>query len=134
MTQVGLFIIGEPSTRLMKQKIMNELLDLIENDFDKVAFCDDENSNDMLYVFFDIKKQEQIHKLLVKYDILIGYQNLTSDFLFQKNLNPIFNEGDFKDMLIEYLDSHLDSDTVLDKINDMGIKSLNEIDYKVLQK
>ena len=34
---------------------------------------------------------------------------------------------------IEFLESHLDSDTVLDKINDMGIQSLNEIDYKILE-
>lgn len=134
MIQVGLFIIGEPSSNLMKKKIMNQLLDLIGDDFDKVAFCDDEEKNDMLYVFLDSEKQNNIKNLLSKHDILLDYQNLTSDFLFQKNLNPIFNEGDFKDILIEYLETHLDTNTVLDKINEMGISSLSEIDYKVLQK
>ena len=134
MIQVGLFVIGEPSSRLLKQKIMNQVLDVIGDDFDKVAFCDDENGNDMFYVFFDTKKQNQLHSILTKHNVLISYQNLTTDFLFQKNLNPIFDEGDFKDILIEFLESHLDTDIVLDKINDMGIQSLSEIDYKVLQK
>jgi len=59
---------------------------------------------------------------------------LTSEFLYQKDLNSIFYNGDFKDVLVNFLESNLDKDTILDKINDMGIDSLNEVDYKILQK
>ena len=54
--------------------------------------------------------------------------------LYQKNLSPIFNGGDFKEVLINFLENNLDKDTILDKINDMGIESLNEVDYKILKK
>jgi hypothetical protein len=64
----------------------------------------------------------------------VSYKNVTKEFLYQKDLNPIFTDGDFKDTLYEFLRNNLDSDIVLDKINELGITSLNEIDYKVLQK
>ena len=36
--------------------------------------------------------------------------------------------------MVVSLKSNLDKNTILDKINDMGIDSLNEVDYKILQK
>jgi hypothetical protein len=65
---------------------------------------------------------------------LLSYKNLTDSFLYQKDLNPIFNGGEFKETLVSFLEANLDKDTILDKINDMGIDSLNEVDYKILQK
>jgi hypothetical protein len=88
----------------------------------------------MLYVFLDIEKHKEIYHLFKKYNVLLSYKNLTDSFLYQKNLNPIFNGGDFKEVLIDFLENNLDKDTILDKINDMGIESLNEVDYKILKK
>ena len=105
-----------------------------ENDLKNIAYCDDNIGKDMLYVFLDIEKHKEIYHLFKKYNVLLSYKNLTDSFLYQKNLNPIFNGGDFKEVLINFLENNLDKDTILDKINDMGIESLNEVDYKILKK
>lgn len=134
MEQVGLFVISEPSNKFIKQRIMNVILDIIEDDFTKVVFCDDENGNDMLYAFLNKGKQELLREALEQYNVLISYEDVTRDFLYQNNLNPIFEEREYKETLMSFLESNLDSDTVLDKITDMGMSSLNEIDYKFLGK
>jgi acyl carrier protein len=41
--------------------------------------------------------------------------------------------GEFKDVLVNFLENNLDKDIILDKINDLGIDSLNEVDYKILK-
>ena len=135
MTQVGLFIIDEPNSNFMKRKIFNFLMNIFsETDLDNIAYCDNGEGKDMLYVFLDIEKHKEIYNLFKKYDILLSYKNLTESFLYQKDLNPIFDGGEFKTTLVNFLENNLDKDTILDKINDMGIDSLNEVDYKILQK
>ena len=135
MTQVGLFIIDEPNSNFLKRKIFNFLMNIFsEDDLKNIAYCDDNIGKDMLYVFLDIEKHKEIYHLFKKYNVLLSYKNLTDSFLYQKNLNPIFNGGDFKEVLIDFLENNLDKDTILDKINDMGIESLNEVDYKILKK
>jgi hypothetical protein len=134
MTQVGLFIIDEPNSNFLKRKIFNFLMNIFsEDDLKNIAYCDDNIGKDMLYVFLDIEKHKEIYHLFKKYNVLLSYKNLTDSFLYQKNLNPIFNGGDFKEVLINFLENNLDKDTILDKINDMGIESLNEVDYKILK-
>ena len=134
MTQVGLFIVADHKSKFMKKKIFNKLMDIFSSDLGNVAYCDNPVGLDMLYVFLDIEKHKEIYELFKQYDVLVSYKNLTSEFLYQKELNSIFNDGEFKEVLVNFLESNLDKDTILDKINDMGIDSLNEVDYKILQK
>jgi hypothetical protein len=134
MTQVGLFIVADHKSKFMKKKIFNKLMDIFSGDLGNVAYCDNPEGLDMLYVFLDIEKHKEIYELFKQYDVLVSYKNLTSEFLYQKELNSIFNDGEFKEVLVNFLESNLDKDTILDKINDMGIDSLNEVDYKILQK
>lgn len=134
MTQVGLFIVGEHKSKLMKKKIFNKLMTILDGDLKNVAYSENPEGLDMLYVFLDIEKHKEIYNLFNQYSVLVSYKNLTSEFLYQKDLNSIFYNGDFKDVLFNFLESNLDKDTILDKINDMGIDSLNEVDYKILQK
>lgn len=134
MTQVGLFIVGDHKSKFMKKKIFNKLMSIFDGELKNIAHCENTEGLDMLYVFLDIEKHKEIYNLLKQYDVLVSYKNLTSEFLYQKELNSIFNDGEFKEVLVNFLESNLDKDTVLDKINDMGIDSLNEVDYKILQK
>jgi len=134
MTQVGLFIVGDHKSKFMKKKIFSKLMSIFEGDLKNIAYCENPEGLDMLYVFLDIEKHKEIYNLFKQYDVLESYKNLTSEFLYQKELNAIFNEGEFREVLVSFLESNLDKDTILDKINDMGIDSLNEVDYKILQK
>lgn len=134
MLQVGLFIIADPKPNFMKRKIFNSLMGILDNNLDNIAFTENENGDDMLFTFLSLSDQEKIFNLFEKYGILISYKNLTKSFLYQKDLHSIFVNGDFKNVLINFLENSLDKDTILDKINDLGIESLNEVDYKILGK
>jgi hypothetical protein len=135
MTQVGLFIVKDHKSKFMKKKIFNKLMDIFGDDhISNVAYGENADGLDMIYVFLNIEKQKEIYDLFTQYDILNSYKNLTKEFLYQENLNSIFNEGDFKEVLVNFLNNNLDQDTILDKINELGIDSLNEVDYKILQK
>jgi hypothetical protein len=135
MTQVGLFIVSEPKSNFMKNKIFGYLMKIFSNDgLENLAYSENEYGYDMLYIFSDIEKHKEVYLLFEKYDILISYKNITQTFLYQKDLNSIFNDGDFKNVLLNFLENNLDKDTILDKINDLGIDSLNEVDYKILKK
>jgi hypothetical protein len=134
MTQVGLFIVGDHKSKLMKKKIFNKLMSIFDGDLKNVAYSETSEGLDMMYVFLDIEKHKEIYNLFKQYNVLVSYKNLTSEFLYQKELNTIFNDGEFKEVLVNFLESNLDKDIILDKINDMGIDSLNEVDYKILQK
>jgi hypothetical protein len=135
MTQVGLFIVSEPKSNFMKNKIFGYLMKIFSNDgLENLAYSENEYGYDMLYIFSDIEKHKEVYQLFEKYDILISYKNLTQTFLYQKDLNSIFNDGNFKNVLLNFLENNLDKDTILDKINDLGIDSLNEVDYKILKK
>ena len=104
MTQVGLFILDEPNCDFMKRKIFKFLLNMLsDEDLNNIAYSENENGNDMVYVFLDINKHKEIYNLFKKYDVLLSYKNLTSSFLLQKNLNPIFNGGHFKNILFDFL-------------------------------
>jgi hypothetical protein len=135
MTQVGIFIVSEPKSNFMKNKIFGYLMKIFSNDgLENLAYSENEYGYDMLYIFSDIEKHKEVYLLFEKYDILISYKNITQTFLYQKDLNSIFNDGDFKNVLLNFLENNLDKDTILDKINDLGIDSLNEVDYKILKK
>lgn len=134
MTQVGLFIVGDHKSKFMKKKIFNKMMDIFDGNLKNVAYCENPEGLDMIYVFLDIEKHKEIYNLFKQYEVLESYKNLTSEFLYQKELNSIFNDGEFKEVLVNFLESNLDKDIILDKINDMGIDSLNEVDYKILQK
>jgi hypothetical protein len=134
MTQVGLFIVKDHKSEFMKKKIFNNLMNIFGDDhISNVAYGENADGLDMLYVFLSIEKHKDIYDLFIQYDILSSYKNLTKEFLYQENLNSIFNEGDFKEVLVNFLNNNLDKDTILDKINDLGIDSLNEVDYKILK-
>ena len=135
MTQVGHFIVSEPKSNFMKNKIFGYLMKIFSNDgLENLAYSENEYGYDMLYIFSDIEKHKEVYQLFEKYNILISYKNLTQTFLYQKDLNSIFNDGNFKNVLLKFLENNLDKDTILDKINDLGIDSLNDVDYKILKK
>lgn len=133
MTQVGVFVIRQTPPKL-KHRIGSLLrMYLSYVGADNFAFIESETSNETLFIFSDTENHMDIHKLFSKYGLLVSYQVLTKDFLFQKNLNEIFVTGKFRKVLLDFLHSNLTQDDVLDKILELGINSLNEIDYKVLQ-
>jgi hypothetical protein len=132
MTEVGVFVIAQPPQKRKSQIGTYLRLYLSYVGEDNYAFIESETGNETLFIFSEVENHMDFHKLFTKYGMLVSYQILTKEFLFQKNLHDIFKKGKFKKVLLKFLGYNLTQDDVLDKILELGIGSLNEIDYKVL--
>ena len=133
MTEVGVFVITQPPQKRKSQIGTYLRLYLSYVGEDNYAFIESETGNETLFIFSEVENHMDFYKLFNKYGMLVSYQILTKEFLFQKNLHDIFKKGKFKKVLLKFLGYNLTQDDVLDKILELGIGSLNEIDYKVLQ-
>ena len=70
---------------------------------------------------------DYVTSLFYKYEVKFVISDITNDFLIGKvNI-------DDKDFLNYFLEN-LDMDTILDKINELGIESLTEVDKSILSK
>ena len=72
MTQVGLFIVKDHKSKIIKEKIFNKLMDILDDsDLNNVAYGETPDGLDMLYVFLDLDKHEEIYNLFSKYKTLL---------------------------------------------------------------
>jgi hypothetical protein len=133
MTEVGVFVITQPPPKRKSQIGTYLRLYLSYIGEDNYAFIESETGNETLFIFSEVENHMDFHKLFSKYEMIVSYQILTREFLFQKNLHDIFKKGKFRKVLLKFLGYNLTQDDVLDKILELGIGSLNEIDYEVLQ-
>jgi hypothetical protein len=133
MTEVGVFVITQPPAKRKSQigTYLRMYLSYVgESNF---AFVESDSGNETLFIFSKIENHADFYDLFSKFGMLVSYKLLTKEFLYQKNLHDIFKKGKFKQVLLEFLESNLTQDDVLDKILELGIGSLNEVDYKVLR-
>lgn len=134
MNQVGFFIVGKPNSSEMEDIIFSEMRDILTNDeFTKIAFCENEESHDILYTFLNEFKNKELFNLFEKYEVLIHFSNITDEVLKQINMNKTLVDGEFKSLFDEFITENLTIDLILDKINEVGIESLTDVDYKILK-
>jgi len=134
MNQVGFFIVGKPVDSEMEDTIFSEMRDILTSeDFNKIAFCENEESHDILYTFLNEIKNKKLSILFEQYEVLVHFSDITEDVLKQINLNKGLSSGEFKPLFDEFISENLTIDFILDKINEVGIESLTEFDYKVLK-
>lgn len=69
---------------------------------------------------------EYVVSLFYKYEVRFAIEDITGDFLIGR---VSIDDKDFQKYLLE----NLDIDTVLDKINELGIESLTKTDIEVLE-
>lgn len=79
------------------------------------------------YLICDEKCLDFILSLLYKYEIRFKLKDITKIFLYGQ---VTIDDDDFQN----YLKENLDIDTILDKINEIGIESLSLLDKEILSK
>jgi hypothetical protein len=98
-----------------------------------VIFNSISETEDFVFCFLTDDKQEMIFNLFIDYGVLRSHFDITKDVLYQKDTGIVVEcLSDIK-LIKNFISEFLDSDTVLDKIIELGIDSLNDIDYQVLQ-
>jgi|688.fasta_scaffold604971_2 hypothetical protein len=86
-----------------------------------------ENGTINSYLMCSEEVLDYTKSLFYKYEVKFVISDITNDFLIGK-VN--IDDKDFQNYLLE----NLDIDTILDKINELGIESLTEVDKSILSK
>ncbi len=79
------------------------------------------------YMICSERVLEEVCSLFYKYEVKFKVQDITKLFLYGQ---VSIEDDDFQ----KYLTENLDIDTILDKINEVGINSLSSLDKEILSK
>jgi hypothetical protein len=135
MTQVGVFTVGKPKYRCVENRIFNSIKEILsKNEFDNIVYDEDEEGLDVIYVFTNEYAINNMIEMFSFNKVLKEHKIVTKEILFQKDLPGVFSDNNNKKILSEFLNINLNSDIVLDKINDMGVNSLTEVDLVKIKK
>jgi len=93
---------------------LDQMIDVIENEFI------------VSYVICTELDLEKLKTFLYKYKVLFEVENITKKFL--KGHEKVDDE-----IFLKYLEHNLTINDVLDKISEIGIESLTDIDKKILK-
>lgn len=107
-----------PSDKIYGTSVNMKVFDVIENGrLSMYAFCDDTNIEKALYLYN-------------KYNVELTIQDISDNAIMGE---VKVNDDEFNLILNDWLADNLTVNDVLDKINKFGIKSLTELDKKVLE-
>jgi len=82
------------------------------------------------YVYADIFSIREMCSFMVDLGMTIDAKDISEEILYQ---TIKFDNGEFEYMKNEFIKENLTSDMILDKINDLGMDSLTDIDRSVLE-
>jgi hypothetical protein len=117
-----------------------ELLNHIYSNFDYVEYTDSDEF-ECMFCSIDDYYLSKILDIYNKFEINYEVIDLTKEVFFDISF-PIIYENQYKidvtrdiiNLISEFKFNYTDVDVVLDKINEMGIKSLTDFDKSVLEK
>ena len=126
----------------------NEEVDAILSDFDSTSLgfvgklylnvkhieFDLEDGRGMMYAEMEERQVNKLLSIYVKYGVDFSYEDITKFVLFG-NIPPVNEEKceELKALIKLFIEDNLDTDTVLEKISEVGYHKLTECDFKVLQ-
>jgi hypothetical protein len=118
-----------------EEKCGTEIVLEFGHDFSNNIAFDLVNGLETAYCFLDNYKCEKLVKIFKKYNVLIEHRDITNKVLFG---GVKITESDcvdtFDKLSKNFMIDNLTIDDILDKINEMGIESLTEIDKKILER
>lgn len=114
-----------------------EIFSILDEEDDKLIAVEDFGDFDVIYSFLPEYKTQKFMNILEKFGVLIESGDITEDVLMArkigKEFTKTFEDQSFREILERFIEKNLTIDLILDKINEQGIGSLNEIDKKILE-
>ena len=88
-----------------------------------------------MYASIDDRKLVKLFECFTKNSLDFSYEDITKNVLFGNipRIDQEHEEPNLKCLIDEFVADNLDTNTVLDKISEMGFNSLTEQDLKVLE-
>ena len=109
-----------------------ELLDRLYSKFLYVEYLD-ENELECIMAVIHTNYISDLIQVYTESILDFTYEDLTKDVFFGRIDTEPFTDG-MLELVNEFIDDYLDSDIVLDKINECGIKSLTTRDKQILER
>ena len=114
-----------------------EIFSILDEGDDKLIAVEDFGDFDVIYSFLPEYKAHKFMNVLEKFGVLIESGDITEDVLMArkigKEFTKTFKDPNFREILERFIEKNLTIDLILDKINEQGIGSLNELDKKILE-
>ena len=114
-----------------------EIFSILDEEDDKLIAVEDFGDFDVIYSFLPEYKAHKFMNVLEKFGVLIESGDITEDVLMArkigKEFTKTFKDPNFREILERFIEKNLTIDLILDKINEQGIGSLNELDKKILE-
>jgi 16S rRNA U1498 N3-methylase RsmE len=88
-----------------------------------------------VYAILDDKTIETLVSKYIKLGISFKYEDVSRYVLFGNvpEVDEELSQNELNDMIHYFVGENLDIDIVLDKINELGISQLTEVDKKILE-
>jgi len=119
------------------KSIQLEIFSILDEGDENLVAVEDFGDFDVLYLFLEEYKIQKFMNILDKFGVLLETGDITEDVLMARKMGKEFTETfemeSFRKILERFIEKNLTIDLVLDKINEQGIGSLNEIDKKILE-
>jgi len=119
------------------KSIQFEIFSILDEGDENLVAVEDFGDFDVLYLFLEEYKIQKFMNILDKFGVLLETGDITEDVLMARKMGKEFTETfemeSFRKILERFIEKNLTIDLVLDKINEQGIGSLNEIDKKILE-
>ena len=114
-----------------------EIFSILDEGDDKLIAVEDFGDFDVIYSFLPEYKTQKFMNVLEKFGVLIESGDITEDVLMArkigKEFTKTFKDPNFREILERFIEKNLTIDLILDKINEQGIGSLNNLDKKILE-
>lgn len=114
-----------------------EIFSILDEEDDKLIAVEDFGDFDVIYSFLPEYKAHKFMNVLEKFGVLIESGDITEDVLMArkigKEFTKTFKDPNFREILERFIEKNLTIDLILDKINEQGIGSLNNLDKKILE-
>jgi hypothetical protein len=115
--------------------VMSEFTSIVVGDeILNVIFNSINDHEDLVICFLPNETQNKVLDLFIEYGVLESYFDITKDVLYQKETGIVLECPSEIKLVRDFINEFLDSDVVLDKINELGISSLTSSDYDVLER
>jgi hypothetical protein len=121
--------------------VHNCLKFMTDDEFDKIAFHEINETEEIAFAFLTEQQTENFVKELKSVEMYISHQNITDAVLvgnanknttFEKVFSSLNIDTFVIDLLNDFLKNYLTKDIVLDKILENGIDSLTKLDKDIL--
>ena len=114
------------------EKLSNDEFDKVKYLTDILPFLSSTEKDETFWdiIFLDSKIKKFFESILKKYNVMFDSQDITNLYYEKSEKLGI----DFIKEIDDFLDNHLDIDSILDKINSDGINSLKKYELNFLEK